>query len=114
MRVAITRHVSPAFERCELTHLARTPIDVDRARRQHDAYEQRLTEAGYAVTRLPAGEEMADSVFVGDIALVFAEVAIVTRPGAGSRRAETPAVAAALAIYRPLRRIEPPATIDGG
>ena len=47
---------------------------------------------------------MPDSVFVEDMAIVFDEMAILTRPGADSRRRETPAIAAALAAYRPLPR----------
>ena len=58
---------------------------------------------------------MPDSVFIEDTAVVFDEVAIVTRPGAVSRRVETAAVADAL---RPLSaaasHIEPPGTVDGG
>ena len=42
------------------------------------------------------------------------EIAVLTRPGAPSRRGETRAVAAALAAYRPLVRLEEPARIDGG
>jgi len=57
---------------------------------------------------------MPDSVFIEDTALVFDELAIVTRPGAESRRGETPAVADALGKYRELRYVEPPATVDGG
>lgn len=114
MRIAITREVSAAIERCELTHLARQPIDLTLARRQHDAYERALSLAGCSVVRLPAGAEMADSVFVEDIAVVFPQVAILTRPGAESRRGETAAVAEALAAYRPLARIEAPGTLDGG
>ena len=57
---------------------------------------------------------MPDSVFVEDIAVVFDELAIITRPGAESRRQETPAVAEALAAYRPLHVIQPPGTVDGG
>ena len=112
--VAITREVSPAFETCELTHLTRVRIDVALARVQHAAYEQALTEAGYTVERLDAGADMPDSVFVEDIAVVFHEMAIVTRPGAESRRVETPAVAATLSRYRPLRTIEAPGLVDGG
>ena len=111
---AITRAVSPGIARCELTHLTRQPIDVDRVRRQHDAYEQRLKAAGYAVTRLAADGDIPDSVFIEDIAVVFDELAIVTRPGAVSRRAETAAVADALRPLRPLHTIDPPGTIDGG
>ncbi len=112
--VAITRAVSPALGACELTHLARTPIDIALARTQHRAYEAALVDAGCLVERLDTSPELPDSVFVEDIAVVFDEVAIVTRPGAESRRRETPAVADALAAYRPLHVIQPPASIDGG
>jgi dimethylargininase len=112
--VAITRAVSPALAACELTHLARVAIDVDLARAQHRAYEEALIEAGYLVERLDTSPQMPDSVFVEDIAVVFDEVAIITRPGAESRRQETPAVAEALAAYRPLQTIQAPGTVDGG
>jgi len=112
--VAITRAVSPAFAACELTHLTRVPIDVEVARGQHRAYEQALIDAGCLVERLDTAADLPDSVFVEDIAIVFDELAIITRPGAESRRREIAAVAEALAAYRPLHTIEPPATVDGG
>ncbi len=112
--VALTRPVSPAFAACELTHLAREPIDVALARRQHAAYEALLEELGCTVERLPAEPGLPDSVFVEDAAVVVDELAVVTRPGAESRRGETTSVAAALARHRPLARIEAPATLDGG
>src|SRR5471032_1797231 len=112
--VAITRAVSAALGACELTHLARVPIDVELARAQHHEYEAVLQEAGYVVERIDAGPGMPDSVFVDDIAIVFDELAIVTRPGAESRRVETPAVAAALARYRRLETIAAPGILDGG
>ena len=112
--IAITRDVSAALERCELTHLARTPIDVSRARVQHKAYEACLAGAGCRVERLAADDTMPDSVFVEDIAVVFADVALITRPGAESRRVEAPAIAAAVGRYRTLRVIDAPGTVDGG
>lgn len=112
--VAITRAVSPALGACELTYQARVPIDVDAARAQHHAYERALAAAGYRVEQLGTDADMPDSVFVEDMAIVFGELAILTRPGADSRRREMPAIAAALAAYRPLREIEPPGTVDGG
>src|SRR5688572_7454803 len=114
MRVALTRDVSPAMARCELTHRRREPIDVDLARAQHRAYEACLRTAGCRVERLGAEPELPDSIFIEDTAIVFDELAIVTRPGAVSRRLETVAVADALRRYRPLHHIEPPGTIDGG
>jgi dimethylargininase len=112
--VALTRPVSSAFAACELTHLAREPIDVGLARRQHAAYETLLVELGCAVERLPEESELPDSVFVEDAAVVVDELAVITRPGAESRRGETASVATALARHRPLARIAAPATLDGG
>ena len=110
----MTREISGAIVRCELTHLARARIDLDTARREHDAYERALSEAGCRVHRLNAGDEMPDSVFIEDTAIVFDELAILTRPGAESRRGEVPAVARALAPHRPLQHIAAPGTVDGG
>lgn len=114
MRIAITRKVSPAIGRCELSYLERQPIDVGLAERQHLAYERCLADLGCAVTSLPPEPALPDSVFVEDAAIVLDELAVITRPGAASRRAETAAVAAALAPWRPLLHIAEPGTLDGG
>lgn len=112
--IALTRPVSARLADCELTHLERTPIDIDRAREQHAEYARVLAELGCRIESIEAAPELPDSVFVEDAAVVLDDVAIVTRPGAASRRPETPAVARALAKYRTLRYIEDPATMDGG
>ena len=114
MLIAITRGVSPTMAQCELTHLPRQPIDLDQAIAQHHAYEECLAALGCEVQRLPAEADLPDSVFVEDTALVLDEVAVITRPGAISRRPETEAVTAALISYRPLRYLEAPGTLDGG
>jgi dimethylargininase len=114
MHIAITRAVSPGIARCELTHLPRAPVDYDLACAQHRAYERALESAGCEIVSLPAEPELPDSVFVEDAAVVLDEIAILTRPGAPSRRPEVDTVAAALASRRPLARIEAPATLDGG
>ena len=108
MLLALTRELSPAIARCELTHLEREAIDVDLARAQHAAYEACLRDAGCRVERLDAGPDMPDSVFIEDAAIVFDEVAIITRPGAAARRAETAGVADALRRYRRLHHMERP------
>jgi dimethylargininase len=112
--LAVTREISDSLASCELTYLPRHPIDIDRARAQHRAYEEALVAAGCIVERLGAGPDMPDSVFVEDTAVVLDEVAIITRPGAESRRAETPAVVEALGRHRRLEVIQPPGTVDGG
>ena len=114
MRIAITREVSPAIVHCELTHFERRPIDLATAQAQHHRYEEALRRLGCRVQSLPADPALPDSVFVEDTAVVLDELAVVTRPGAPSRRPETAATAAALAPYRTLVHIAPPGTLDGG
>jgi dimethylargininase len=112
--LALTRDVPPAINRCELTHLAREPIDYHRAVAQHQAYERRLEELGCRLQRIPADPEQADAVFIEDTAVVVDELALITRPGAESRRSEVEPVAQALQRLRPVTRIRPPGTLDGG
>src|SRR6185437_16402735 len=112
--IAITRAVSRALEHCELTHLQRCPIDLALARRLHAAYEQALREAGCEVRQLPEQTDHPDSVFVEDTAIALDEVAVITRPGAPSRRGEVESMAVALDGLREIVHIEPPGTLDGG
>jgi dimethylargininase len=114
MLIALTREVPASLDRCELTHLVRRPIDVRLAARQHAAYEDALRKAGCAVIRLPPEPDRPDSVFVEDAAVVLDDVAVITRPGAPSRRGETVSAADALRTYRRLVSIEEPGTLDGG
>ena len=114
MLIAYTRAVSPTLADCELTHLAREPLDVARAVVEHAAYELLLAELGAIVRRLPPEPQLPDAVFVEDTAFVLDEVAVIARPGASSRRPETASVEIVLAAHRPLLRIQGPATLDGG
>lgn len=114
MLMAITRGVSPNLGRCELAHLPRVAIDIALARAQHGAYKMALSGLGCRVVSLPAEPDLPDSVFVEDVAVVFDAIAVVTRPGAESRRPETSAIAPELAKYRRVSFIQPPGTLDGG
>ncbi|QNP40596.1 dimethylarginine dimethylaminohydrolase family protein [Lysobacter solisilvae (ex Woo and Kim 2020)] len=114
MRIAITREVSPSLGDCQLTHVERTAIDIARADMQHRNYQRVLATLGCKVLALEAEPAMPDAVFVEDVAVVLDEVAVMTRPGAESRRAEGAGVAELLARYRPIRALQAPATLDGG
>ena len=111
---ALIRPVSSAMARCELTHLARSPIDVALAGAQHRRYADLLASLGCQIVELVAEPDLPDSVFVEDTAVVLDEIAVITRPGAESRRPETPSVAAALGRYRTCVSIRDPGTLDGG
>lgn len=114
MPIALTRSVSPSIVDCELTHLAREPIDIERATEQHGRYERSLAAVGCTIHRLPSLPDLPDSVFVEDTAVVLPELAIITRPGAASRRFEVASVAEAMRPHRPLAFIQSPGTVDGG
>lgn len=114
MIVAITRDVSPSIAGAEVTHVERVPVDYARAVEQHEAYRALLRSLRCEVVALPADPDHPDCVFVEDTAIVLEDLAVITRPGAESRRGEVDVVAEALARYRPLTRIEAPATLDGG
>ncbi len=114
MLIAITREVSRSIAQCELTHLSRVQIDLELARSQHQHYQQALAELGCKVVSLAEQPDLPDSVFVEDIAIVLDECAVITRPGAESRRPETNSVASKLGEYRKLGFIEAPGTLDGG
>jgi len=114
MLIAITRGVSERIKECELTYLAREPINLQRAWAQHRQYEELLVQLGCKLVKLPTESQLPDSVFVEDTAVVLDELAVITRPGAESRRAETVSVADILKQYRKLFYIEPPGTLDGG
>ncbi|HEY0139972.1 MAG TPA: dimethylargininase [Thermoanaerobaculia bacterium] len=111
---ALTRGVSPEVAQCELTHLEREPIDFGRASREHGAYVEVLRSLVDEVIEVPGDARFPDCVFVEDTAVVLDDLAIITRPGAESRRGEVEAIAEALAPLRPLMQIEAPGTLDGG
>ena len=114
MPLAITREISPRFNDCELTYLERAPIDLDRARAQHRGYVDALKQAECTVLELPPEADLPDSVFVEDTAFILPQAAVITRPGADSRKPETESIAQALSQHTKLLHLREPATLDGG
>jgi dimethylargininase len=82
--------------------------------RQHGAYVATLRELGLHIEPLDALPGHPDAYFVEDAALMFPELAVVTRPGAAPRLAEAEALAPTVAKFRALHRLEAPGTLDGG
>jgi dimethylargininase len=112
--LALVREVSPQLAQCELSHIARDPIDAARAVGQHRAYTQALVSLGCQLEWLAPLPQHADGVFVEDTAVVLPEVAVITHPGVESRRGETSSVAQALARRLPVVRISAAGNLDGG
>src|SRR5262249_16203338 len=114
MLTAITRAVSPSLAKCELSFIARQPIDLGKAGAQHHAYEELLAGLGVRVVSLPADPDLPDSMVVEAPALGLDEMAISFPMGAESRRPEAPSLAAALQPFRKLHYVVLPGMVEGG
>ncbi len=114
MTRALVRLPSRTLADCELLHVERQALDFAIAREQHAQYVTALEEAGVEVTALAEEPDLPDASFVEDTVVVLDEVAILCRPGTGSRAAEVERIKHETARIRPVRRIVAPGTIDGG
>jgi dimethylargininase len=112
--LALTHIPSPNLEQAHRTYVAPVPIDYARALRQHAAYCEVLRQCGARVVTLDVNRDLPDAVFIEDTVVVLDEVAVLASMGAPSRRAEPAGIEPELRRYRPVERVLPPATIEGG
>ncbi len=111
----LVRRPSPRLAEGELTHLDRVPVDPDLALEQWQAYVDVYRRHGWDVVEVEAADEHADGVFIEDTVVMFGDLAVLTRPGADSRRGEIDTTRAALERAGiPYVAIAEPGTLDGG
>jgi dimethylargininase len=113
MALALVRPVPHSFANALSAAPPDPPICVASARAEHARYVQGLSALGLDVREVPLDEACPDSCFVEDTAVVVGPVAVVTRPGAPSRRAEVGPVAALLAQHVEVLTLDA-GTLDGG
>ena len=112
---ALVRPPGPRLAEGIVTHQDRVPVDGDLALEQWTSYCDAMWRAGWQLVEVPGADDCPDAVFVEDIVVMFQNVAVVTHPGARSRRPETSAVVPVLeALGCSINRIVPPGTLDGG
>jgi dimethylargininase len=112
---ALVRPTSRKLADGQLTHIERVPVDVDLAEQQWGAYCDALDTWGFETVRVAGDDDLPDSVFVEDAVVMFGELAVITSPGAETRRPETDAVRATLeGLGTEVVAIELPGTLDGG
>ncbi len=92
----------------------REPICHETAAQQHSSYVAAMKELGVTILELDPLHDHPDAVFVEDIIVVVDEIAVLTRPGAESRRGEVESILDVIAAHRPIARIESPGTLEGG
>lgn len=89
--------------------------NLDLALQQHQAYQRALQSAGMETTVLAALPAFPDAVFIEDAAVLAGNCAILTRPGAVTRRGEVAALAPELTLrFAKIEQIQAPGTLDGG
>lgn len=82
---------------------------------QHAQYVEALKKCGVEVTQLAADETFPDSTFVEDTAVLTAEFAIISNPGAEARNREIETIEPAIQqFYDKIYYIKAPGTLDGG
>jgi dimethylargininase len=113
VRHALVRPVPATFAQALIREGSRR-LNPSLATEQHRTYQQQLSLAGYTLLEVPSDDRCPDCVFIEDAAVIVGSVALVTRPGARSRRPETGPVGAALRPYMPTIAVTAPGTIDGG
>ena len=112
---ALVRPTSRRLAEGQLTHIERVPVDVDLAERQWGAYCDALDTWGFETVRVAGDDALPDSVFVEDAVVMFGDLAVLTSPGAETRRPETDAVGDTLrGLGIEVAGIELPGTLDGG
>ena len=111
----LVRPPSPRLAEGELTHLERVPVDAALAQEQWRGYVAAWRDLGWTPVEVPRADEFPDGVFVEDAVVMFGSTAVLTSPGADSRRGELATVAATLDDPGvEVHRITTPATLDGG
>ena len=113
--VALVRCPSPRLAEGIVTHIERSPVDVDLARRQHEGYLAALRGHGWRIHVVSPADDCPDSVFVEDTVVVCETLAVLTRPGRPERRPEIEGVEASVReLGLTVARIDAPGTLDGG
>jgi dimethylargininase len=113
--LALVRPTSRRLAEGQLTHRERVDVDIDLAERQWKSYCDALTRSGFETVCVPRDDNLPDSVFIEDAVVMFGDFAVLTSPGAASRRPETAGVEVALrSLGIGVAALELPATLDGG
>jgi dimethylargininase len=118
LREVLVKRPGEAFGRAfdDPAHGFLSPVDLDVARREHDAFVDVLAGLGPTVHVLEAETDDPDLIYTFDPLLVTDRGAIPLRPGKPNRAGEPDVLQAwtEAAGIPTLGRIEPPGTIEGG
>jgi dimethylargininase len=112
---ALVRRPGPRLAEGIVTHIERVAVDIGLALRQWEDYGAAMASAGWELLEVPPADDCPDAVFVEDAVVVCRDLAVVTRPGAESRRPEVVEVRRVVeSLGYSVAHIRPPGTLEGG
>src|SRR5882724_11481687 len=112
--IALVRRPGPRLNEGIVTHIERTPVDHRLAVAQWERYVEAMVGGGWGIIEMPPADDCPDAVFVEDAVVMYRNLAVITRPGADTRRAEIGAVEKSVEdLGCSINRISEPGTLDG-
>ncbi|QIM15410.1 N(G),N(G)-dimethylarginine dimethylaminohydrolase [Leucobacter insecticola] len=114
-KIALVRKPSPLLDDGIVDHIEKVTVDLGRAQEEWRGYVAALQAHGWETIEVDPADDCPDSVFIEDTVVMFRNVAVISRPGADSRKPEVDGTRRALqALGCPIAEIQAPGTLDGG
>jgi dimethylargininase len=114
-KVALVRAPAATLADGLVTHIKRKKVDLELADQQWDGYVAALNAAGWMTVEVEPRDDLADSVFIEDTVVMIGKLAVISNPGADSRKPEIEATEATLRdLGVEIDRIVSPGALDGG
>ena len=114
-KVALVRAPASTLADGLVTHIKRKKVDLELADQQWDGYVAALNAAGWTTVEVEPRDDLADSVFIEDTVVMLGKLAVITNPGADSRKPEIEATEATLReLGVEIDHIVSPGALDGG
>lgn len=114
-KIALVRAPASTLDDGLVTHIKRKKVDLELADKQWDGYVAALNAAGWTTVEVEPRDDLADSVFIEDTVVMLGKLAVITYPGADSRKPEIEATEATLRdLGVEIDHIVSPGALDGG
>lgn len=114
-QIALVRQPSSHLDDGIVDHIEKVSVDLEHARKQWRGYVQTLQDHGWRTIEVEPADDCPDSVFIEDTVVMFRNVAVISRPGADSRKPEPAGTRKALEeLGCAIAEIREPGTLDGG
>lgn len=114
-KIALVRQPSSKLDDGIVDNIEKVTVNLERAREEWRGYVAALQAHGWETVEVEPADDCPDSVFIEDTVVMYKNVAVISRPGADSRKPETDGTRKALEkLGCAIAEIREPGTLDGG